>query len=689
MMAGIAFSYHAHATSQTIFPALLVLQLSIALLFIFGKFLRSFQYRWVSGMLIFACWAVTGFVRTAMQTNYSLPKTMSEESLTYTGIVSEEPARGKNSFKVPVDLQTVLAAGSLHSAHEKVMLYLPPSQAAEALHYGDRLIFNTSLQVVKPGGNPGEFDYAAFLKRDGIYRTAFVGNGKFVQIDGFAGNRLIRFASDVGQKLLDTYRKFGLTGQELAIVSALTLGYKEDLSEPTRKTFSESGAMHILAVSGLHVGIIQLILNFLLVFLDKNKKLKIAKAFIIILILWFYAFITGLSPSVTRAAIMFSLIQIGISFRQDISIFNIVAFSALVVLMYNPLLLFDIGFQYSYLALAGILFFHPKIYPLVKSKYWIVDKTWALLVASFSAQLSLAPLSIFYFGQFPNYFLLTNLLAIPFAFIILMLAVGLFAFSFAEFIASVLAFVLQKVVWFLIKGLVLIQNLPGSVSNGIHLDQFSLLLWYLVIGAISIYFIRINKKALIVALSLVAIILSLGLVNQYNRHDSVRFTVFNLSKSTAIFGRSGQNSFLLCDSSLYNSEESRAFFFDRFLSAEGGAKTQLINLDSLPNENQVSMELYCRPGFLSFDTLKMAIVSDDFFTNKSSQERLEVDYVLLRNNPSIEIQKLIDCFHFDELIVDGSNAFWQIKKWQNECDGLGVNYFITHANGAKDMRMEL
>lgn len=687
-MAGIGLAYHGHVTSQAIFPPLLFIVLSITLLFVFGKFIRSFQYRWVSGVLIFTCWLLIGFVLTAMQTNYSLPEKLSEESLTYTGIISEDPTSGKNSLKVIVDLQAVLEAGKLNPAEEKVMLYLPPGPAADALKYGDKLIFNASLQTVKSRGNPGEFDYATFLKREGIYRTAFVGNGKFLQEGGFAGNRLVRFALQCHQKLLSNYREYGLCGQELAIVSALTLGYKEDLSEPTRKAFSESGAMHILAVSGLHVGIIQLMLNLLLVFLDKNKKAKIVKAFIIILALWFYALITGLSPSVTRAAIMFSFIQIGISFRHDISIFNIVAVSALLVLLFRPLLLFDIGFQFSYLALSGILFFFPKLYPIVKSKIWIIDKTWALMVASFSAQLSLAPLSIFYFGQFPNYFLLTNLVAIPSAFFILVVAVGLFAFSFVDFLASAFAFVLQKGVGLLIKGLVVIQELPGSVSAGIHLDQASLILWYLVIGAISFYFIRINKKALIAALGLVAIILSLGLTDQYKKTKSARFTVFNLSKSTAIYARSGESSVLLCDSSLYQSDDSRSFFFDRFLSAEAGGKTNFVNLDSLSTDNHVSTGMCVRSGILAFNATKMAIVSDNSFKNKRSPNKLEVDYILLRNNPSIEIQKLKGIFDFDELIIDGSNSRWKIEKWQQECDTLGLRYFITSQNGAKDLRFK-
>ncbi|MCF8370401.1 MAG: ComEC family competence protein [Bacteroidales bacterium] len=684
-MSGIVFAYHCHVTSQAIFPTLVFILFSITLLIFIGKFFGSFQYHWVSGMLIFACWLAIGFVLTAMQANYSFPDKISEECLTYTGTISEEPTSGKNSLKVIVDLQAVLEAGKLNPVVEKVMLYLPPGPAADAMKYGDKLFFNASLQAVKSRGNPGEFDYATFLKREGIYRTAFVGNGKFLQEGGFGGNRLIRFALQCRRKLLYSYREYGLSGQELAIVSALTIGYKEDLSEPTRKAFSDSGAMHILAVSGLHVGIIQLILNLLLVFLDRNKKAKIAKAFIIILALWFYALITGLSPSVTRAAMMFSLIQIGISFQKDIIIFNIVAATALVVLLFYPLLLFDIGFQFSYLALSGILFFYPKIYPLVRSKVWIIDKTWALMVASFSAQLSLAPLSIFYFGQFPNYFLLTNLVAIPSAFFIIVVAVALFAFSFVDFLASAFGFILQKGVGFLIKGLVFIQDLPGSVSTGVHLNQASLILWYLVIGAISIYLIRINKKALIAALGLVAIILSLGLTDQYKSNKSARFTVFNLSKSTAIYARSGDRSIMLCDSALSHSEESRSFYVDRFVNSEGARKTSFINLDSLSEDNIGSTELYYRPGFLAFDSLKMAIVSDNFYKNKRSPDKLDVDYVLLRNNPSIGIQKLRDIFDFDELIIDGSNPMWKIEKWQQECDTLGIRYFITNQNGAKDL----
>ncbi|MEA3444192.1 MAG: ComEC/Rec2 family competence protein [Bacteroidota bacterium] len=683
-MLGIIFADAIDTSESLIPPVLILLITTILALIMAGKFITDFSFRWIPGIVILIAWFAVGFLLTSMKLNYAFSDKVEEKEKTYIAAISEEPVRGRNSYKIVVDIEAYRKNQKLVPVCEKVMLYIPVDAGSKKLHYGDRIIFSTGLQEIKLRGNPSEFDYAGYMKNKGIKRSAFVGNGNWQKIQGFEGYRLIRFALLIRQKLLANYKKHGLSGQELAIVSALTLGYKEELNEPTRKAFSDSGAMHILAVSGLHVGIIQLILNFILRFLDKRKKSKIAKAFIIIAVLWFYALITGLSPSVTRAAIMFTLIQIGISFRQDISIFNIVATTALVVLFFYPLLLFNLGFQYSYLALTGILFFHPKLYPLLKSRYWLVDKAWALVVASFSAQLALAPLSIFYFGQFPNYFLLTNLLVIPSAFLIIVVAVGMFIFSFFGWLATIFAFVLQNGVGFLLNCLVYIQEIPGSSSTGIYMSQYVLILWYVVIIFISLYFIRKNNKYFLASLSMVTIILGFSVYHQYKTVTTLRNTVFNLSKSTAVYVRKGNCAYMFCDSSMYNSSESKAFYFDRFISSEMIDSPVFINIDNLTKDKIDNMNIFVRQGFIEIDSIQIAIVSDDYYRNKTSTEKLLVDYVLLRNNASIRIKELLALFDFDEMLIDGSNPFWQTDKWQQECDNLNIPCFVLNDSGAKE-----
>lgn len=307
---------------------------------------------------------------------------------------------------------------TFHHYDKAIMAYAPLDAGADTLELGDLIVFADIPSDLSRPLNPGQFDYGKYLFNKGFAGTLYMQHTFLVVRPVKKAINLVHFFQTWREKAIDIFRQYHLAPRELGVVSALVLGKRELVDPDTRSAYADAGTVHILAVSGLHVGIIYLLITFVLGKVLKNKKFKFIILLITLLLLWIYAGITGFSPSVLRAATMFSFIAIGRHSGQFGSIYNMLGVSAFVLLLINPFLIKEVGFQLSYLAVIGIVYLHPKIFPLLANGNLLWDKVWALAVVSFSAQLATFPLSIYYFNQFPNYFLITNLMVIPLATII-------------------------------------------------------------------------------------------------------------------------------------------------------------------------------------------------------------------------------------------------------------------------------
>ncbi|MEM9053079.1 MAG: ComEC/Rec2 family competence protein, partial [Bacteroidota bacterium] len=272
--------------------------------------------------------------------------------------------------------------------------------------------------------------------------------------------------------------------REFGVISALVLGDKAQLDVDLRRQFVNAGVVHILAVSGLHVGIIYFLFGWLFDLLLK-KKGRLLKFILLLLILWAYAALTGFSPSVLRAATMFSFISLGKYHWKYGNVYNMIAGSAVVLLVVDPLLITQVGFQLSYLAVIGIVYFHPKFYSLLTFETWLPDKIWSLTCVSLSAQLATFPLSVFYFHQFPVLFPLSNLLVIPLATAILYLGISWLILSWVPFLSSILEFLTIKATYILNLTVETFNELPIVTLRGLYLTEIETILLYSLIVTIA------------------------------------------------------------------------------------------------------------------------------------------------------------------------------------------------------------
>lgn len=389
-----------------------------------------------------------------------------------------------------LDRDTILAMCLLSNAQErtktfryeaevegggKVLLYLQKDSMPMPV-MGDVLLVETQ---VRRGGKSGKFDYGLYLRRQGIVGTCWALRRNW-QLIGHEDDMDLKGLAKRSQYFLyQQYRKMGIEGQELGIISALTLGYREDLDKDVQRAFSASGAMHVLAVSGLHTGIVWGIVMWILtlgvlykpLWEDKFKRWLLNISTIVLI--WAYAFLTGLSPSVMRSALMLTFWALSSLLEQQTSRWNPLLAAAVVILIVNPLALWSVSFQLSFAAVAGIMLFGSSMQQAVVSKGRVWQSVSGLLIVSLAAQLGTMPLTLHYFGQTSNYFALTNLIVVPMAGILLSLGFSTLAMSWCA-VGEWLGWATNWCTWILNQAVQWIESLPYSTTH-MHLSEWGVI----------------------------------------------------------------------------------------------------------------------------------------------------------------------------------------------------------------------
>lgn len=478
----------------------------------------------------------------------------------------EPPQARLKSWRTLAELSHYRDNGVWQPAQERVMLYFDASDTAVAkLKYGDILAATICPRPIDPPGNPYQFDLKKYFEVRGVRFTSFVKKGGVIKV-GENRNPIVSASYRLRDRLIGLYRESGLEGQKLAVASALTLGYKDLLDDELRRVYAATGAMHILAVSGLHVGILYVMLSFALSFLNRKFALRIVKMLTILAFLWFFAFLTGMSASVTRSVIMFSLLVVGESFHRKQTIYNTLSATAFVMLLADPMNLFNLGFQLSFLAVLSIVFFYPYIYNLIYVKCRMLNYAWSLIAVSVAAQIGTFIIGILNFHQFPNYFILTNLLAIPLSTVVLYLSVVLVLVSpisaFALPFGKLLAFAIS----FLNRSLELVDAIPGSLTEGLYISNFQALILSLAVVLTAAHIATARKLYLFGALSLVPLFLGVRLYHSIERMKP-EVVIYSIPGQTLLSIKEGRDlRFIDLDTSRSSPAERYGFFVQGYLS---------------------------------------------------------------------------------------------------------------------------
>lgn len=381
-------------------------------LFIIGRYKHT---GWVYGAAVYLFLGGTGLcLMSWQQGKTAFP--FSGKPAVYRVCIREHPEERERSILCRVVLLGEVEQDAVTGCprNHLFLAYFPKDSATATLRSGDELLVSTRLVPPANNDNPDEFDYARYLRRKGYSGTAYVADGHWRKTGHNASRTVSQVALDYRAKVVGLYRSLGFEADELAVLSALTVGDKEELSDDIVETYSVSGASHVLALSGLHIGFLYALLLFVLRPLWRRwRRLKPLLLLLLVLFLVSFAFFTGLSSSVVRSVVMFSLLAFaGLQPEKPLTL-NTLAATAFLMLLCKPAWLFDVGFQLSFSAVTAIVLVQPKLYALWKVDNCFLRYLWGLMTVSVAAQLGTAPLVIVYFSRFSTHFLLTNLWVIP------------------------------------------------------------------------------------------------------------------------------------------------------------------------------------------------------------------------------------------------------------------------------------
>ncbi len=598
----------------------------------------------------------------------------------YFAVITDEPVIREKSVRTTIRINAVKYQGKWETAKGNVITYFRKDTNSIALQYGDLIVFNNHPADLSGPKNPNEFDYKRYLSHHYIYHRAYIGHNDFARVGSDPPNHIKAMAIALRSDMLDNYSNAGISGQNLAVISALTLGKKDDLTDELKTSFSSAGAMHVLAVSGLHVGIIFLIVNQLLFFLKKTTKQKLIKASLLISSIWAYALLTGFSPSVIRASTMFTFVILASTFRRTGNIYNILGISAISILLFEPFMVLEVGFQLSYLAVIGIVYLQPKLYNLITVKNLLLDKAWAITCVSFAAQIATAPLGLLYFHQFPVWFLFSNLIVIPVAFLIVFAAV-LFQFSlFLAPLAALLAGILNALASFLNFSVRFIEKLPASLITGIDISVWETWLIYLLLAGFVFALTLKSKTWLFTALVCCVALVSSQVWEKALQLRQQRLTFFSVRNHLPILVTSGKTAWLIADTGLINNRAGMLFHIMHNVWHAG--IDELIPIDSVPFRNE---SLAIDRNLLVAGSLKVAIVNNH--NNEKAIGLFDPDIMVFDSRFHPDPVSMLDSGR-PNIVISGTRTgrslATKLKEW---CD-INQCAFYDLKNGAVELAME-
>ena len=552
----------------------------------------------------------------------------------------------------------------LKSNHQKtigkIIVNLKKDSLKKQLQVDDEILVKTEFRAIPKLLNPYGFNYKNYLKKQQVHHQIYISNNLYLK-QLVKSKTIYGLAANIRTNINDALVKNGFKNDELAVVNALLLGQRQSISADLLEDYSDTGAIHILAVSGLHIGIILLLLMYLFKPLHNFKHGKLIATIIIILLLWFYAIIAGLSASVVRAVTMFTAISIGLSINRPSNIYNTLIISMFFLLLFNPYYLFEVGFQLSYLAVFSIVWIQPKIYNLLEVKWWLLNKFWQLFSVSIAAQIGVLPLSLFYFHTFPGLFFVSNLLIIPFLGFILGSGILVIVLALLNilpsFIANAYIFVIAQmnaiISW--------VSNIKFFIVENIYMSIFLMLSCYLLIVVIFKWFEKKVFYRLIFVLIAVILFQTIFIFEKYKRQSTKEFIIFNNNKSTVIAERNGEKANFFVSKNI-NLKTTASF--NAYLTAVG------------LNEFNIEKSL---KNLYQFNNKTILVVDSLAIYNIST---IKPSIILLQHSPKINLNRLIQLHQPKLIIADASNYRYLVANWKAICLKNKTPFYNTMQNGA-------
>ncbi len=592
--------------------------------------------------------------------------------------LEEPPVEKTRSVKANAAAEYLIRNGQSFPIKGKIIIYFSKAVTdgpqGLSLSYGSQVVFRKPLQEIKNAGNPGGFDYKRYALFQGITHQVYLQAGEFELLDHKKQNGLKKFLYASKEKLLGILRNNIRRREELGLAEALLIGYKQDLDQSLVQSYTNTGVVHIIAISGLHLGLIYWLMALALRPLQKSKTTRWIRAALIISILWVFSLLAGAQPSILRSALMFTCIVLGESLSKKTSIYNTMAVSAFILLCINPFWLWDVGFQLSYAAVLSIIIFMQPIYNIFYIKNKLLDLIWKLNAVTLAAQILTVPLSIYHFHQFPNLFILTNFIAVPLSGIILLGEIFLCVIAFIPAIATLVGQLLGWLIGLMNDYIQRVESIPFSLWNGLQISLVQALLLLLFLVGASYWLMERSSRGLQTGLLALLGFVTLRSLSFLQMDRQQKLIVYNVPRKTAIDIVSGRDYLFAGDSNLLADEFARNFHL----------KPSRVLHRVSPVGHIRSFNPY--ENYWSFGGKHILLLNKPVYF-PPLKEKPVIDLLILAKNPAINFQKIVTSLEIKQVVFDGSAPAWKIQYWKKDCDSLGIPCHDVTTKGAFVMKL--
>ena len=543
---------------------------------------------------------------------------------------------------------------------------------------GDRLTVYDDVNLPAFERNPGDFDYRKYLKSIDVYGQIYVDTPKILSYEN--GSQELGVLLRLRTTILEKLEASGLNDNPRGVIEALVLGQRQNVDPEVTKSFRDAGVIHILALSGLHVGIILLILRVLTKRILRMKYGRWIQSVILIFLLWSFALLTGMSPSIMRAVTMFSFVAIGLNLKRKGSVYHSLTLSAFVLLLFDPRLLFQVGFQLSYMAVFSIVLIQPVLAGLWPWRNKVKDFFWNIFTVTVAAQIGVAGISLFYFNQFPGLFILGNMLLLPVLPFIIGAALLLIFLLLLGIPTDWLTTVLNAVLEFIIETVARISSYESFIVKDVHLTFWETALIYVAIFSLVLfllpYFKRskrerfyLKKPNWMLHLSLLSLVVLFGLKSYEKLNtDKDSFLVLHQATGSAV--------------SLSNQDQA-TLFTDLHVMDSLRALNSLERLKAIETHRDKDLSLVSLKNLIQYNKNRLLVIDENGLYDISIKNAT----VLLSHSPKINLERLILETQPKRIIADGSNYRNVVESWKITCNKMGVELLNTYEVGAVELMM--
>lgn len=601
---------------------------AIALFSFFTTSEKAYSFRWLFGVGISLLLVSIGSFSTQMCQRDSA-YSYSPDKIAYRGIVLDVPKEKTKSVAAEVNL-----VNKDLKANKKIVCYFSPDGVSRDLKPGDEILLYGEIQPIRNFGNNKDFDYKKYMYNKGFSGTIYLSSDRWEPT--FRSRHNIQtYALKCRNQILEFFKSLGLNDTELSLVAALTLGYQDNIPDNIKESFRATGTAHVLAVSGMHVAIIFGCIMFLLGFIHRSSPYKWIKYVLIIILLWIYAFITGMPPSVIRACIMLTIFCFAeICNRKGFS-YNTIFVAAFLILIFHPFSLFDIGFQLSFLAVFFIQYLNPRLVKLCKTDNKFVRYFWQLLTLSVAAQIGTMPLCLYYFGYFPTYFFITNLFVPLLVSVITYFIILIACFApipMLSIFVNYMMIALKFLIRFLTDVVQFFENLPLAKLGDLKISFISATFLFIIIFTITKWLEKKRVSYLIATLTVIVLLLTLSLPNKFSTPENELFVYSKQNKTEIVWNKAYDSFSYTIPDTVY--------------------PCKMIELKN--------------KTFL--------IIADNEWKEVHSNRKITVDYLLITKGEKIELANLLESFTIKHIVLDKSLPSAQTRFLKAECEKHHIPY---------------